>query len=62
MPPVALQPETPSAFTGRSESVDGRLLQERLRLFGAMMWLLAAITVATAGSAMISRPVIERAG
>jgi eukaryotic-like serine/threonine-protein kinase len=43
MPPEALQPETPSGFTGRSESVDGRLLQDRLRLFGGIAFLISAV-------------------
>jgi eukaryotic-like serine/threonine-protein kinase len=41
MPPLALQPETPSGYSGRSESVDGRLLQERLRLFGGLAFLIS---------------------
>ena len=43
MPPIALRPETPSGFSGRSESVDGRLLQERLRLFGGLAFLISAV-------------------
>jgi tRNA A-37 threonylcarbamoyl transferase component Bud32 len=42
MPPIALRPETPSGFSGSSESVDGRLLQERLRLFGGIAFLISA--------------------
>jgi hypothetical protein len=42
MPPIALRPETPSGFSGSSESVDGRLLQERLRLFGGLAFLISA--------------------
>ena len=42
MPPIALRPETPSGFSGGSESVDGRLLQERLRLFGGIAFLISA--------------------
>jgi tRNA A-37 threonylcarbamoyl transferase component Bud32 len=42
MPPDAFLPATPSGFTGRSESVDGRLLQERLRLFGGIAFLISA--------------------
>jgi len=42
MPPEALRPETPSGFSGRSESVDGRLLQERLRLFSGIAFLISA--------------------
>ena len=41
MPPEALRPETPSGYSGRSESVDGRLLQERLRLFGGLAFLIS---------------------
>ena len=36
MLPQALRPATPSGLSGRSEPVDGRLLQERLRLFGGI--------------------------
>ena len=43
MPPEALRPQTPSGLTGRSESVDGRLLQERLRLFGGIAFLISAV-------------------
>jgi serine/threonine-protein kinase len=43
MPPKVLQPETPSGYSGRSESVDGRLLQERLRLFGGIVCLISAV-------------------
>ncbi len=42
MPPKALRPETPPGLTGPSESVDGRLLQERLRLFGGIALLISA--------------------
>jgi serine/threonine-protein kinase len=42
MSPDALQPETPSGYSARSESVDGRLLQERLRLFGGLAFLISA--------------------
>ncbi|HYN01345.1 MAG TPA: hypothetical protein VE359_02760, partial [Vicinamibacteria bacterium] len=42
MSPEALRPETPSGYSGRSESVDGRLLQERLRLFGGLAFLISA--------------------
>ena len=42
MPPDAFRPATPSGYTGRSESVDGRLLQERLRLFGGIAFLISA--------------------
>ena len=43
MSPEALRPETPSGFSARSESVDGRLLQERLRLFGGLAFLISAV-------------------
>jgi serine/threonine-protein kinase len=43
MPREALRPETPSGFTDRSESVDGRLLQERLRLFGGLAFLIGTV-------------------
>jgi hypothetical protein len=43
VPPEALLPKIPSGFTGRSESVDGRLLQERLRLFGGIAFLITAV-------------------
>jgi hypothetical protein len=42
MPPEALRPRTPSGLTGPSESADGRLLQERLRLFGGIAFLISA--------------------
>ena len=42
MAPEALRPQTPSGFTGRSDSVDGCLLQERLRLFGGLAFLISA--------------------
>ncbi len=42
MPPEVLRPETPSGYSGSSESVDGRLLQERLRLFGGIAFLISA--------------------
>jgi hypothetical protein len=41
MPPEALWPVTRSGLTGPSESVDGRLLQERLRLFGGIAFLIS---------------------
>ena len=43
MPPEALRPETPSGLSSRSESVDGRLLQDRLRLFGGIVFLISAV-------------------
>jgi hypothetical protein len=43
MPTQELRPQTPSGSTGRSESVDGRLLQERLRLFGGLAFLISAV-------------------
>jgi serine/threonine-protein kinase len=42
MSPEALRPQTPSGLTGRSDSVDDRLLQERLRLFAAIAFGLSA--------------------
>jgi eukaryotic-like serine/threonine-protein kinase len=43
MPPGAIRPETPSGLTSRSESVDGRLLQERLRLFSGITFLIGVV-------------------
>ena len=43
MPPEALRPETPAGLTGPSESVDSRLLQERLRLFCGIAFLISAV-------------------
>ncbi len=43
MPPEALRPETPSGFTGPSASADGRLLQERLRLFSGIAFVISAV-------------------
>lgn len=40
MPPEAVRPETPSGASG--ESVDALFLQDRLRLFGAILFLIAA--------------------
>ena len=48
MPPDALRPRTPPGFSARSESFEGRLLQERLRLFGGIGFLLAAVFYAVA--------------
>ena len=43
MPPEALRPETPAGLTGPSASADGRLLQERLRLFGGLAFLIGTV-------------------
>jgi hypothetical protein len=43
MPPEALRPETPPGVTGPSASADGRLLQERLRLFSGIAFLISAV-------------------
>jgi tRNA A-37 threonylcarbamoyl transferase component Bud32 len=43
VPREALRPETPSGLSGSSASVDGRLLQERLRLFGGIAFLITAV-------------------
>ena len=43
MPPEALRPETPAGLTGPSASADGRLLQERLRLFSGIAFLISAV-------------------
>src|SRR5512147_1463068 len=43
MSPEALRPQTPSGLTGRSESIEGRLLQERLRLFGGIAFVIAVV-------------------
>jgi eukaryotic-like serine/threonine-protein kinase len=42
MPAEAVRPATPSGLSGRSDSADGRLLQDRLRLFGGLSFLIAA--------------------
>jgi eukaryotic-like serine/threonine-protein kinase len=42
VPPEALRPATPSGLTGRSESQDGQLLQQRLALFGGLASLIGA--------------------
>ena len=39
----ALRPATRSGLSGRSDSADGRLLQERLRLFGGLAFLIVAV-------------------
>ena len=43
MLPDALRPETPAGLTGPSASADGRLLQERLRLFSGIAFLISAV-------------------
>jgi serine/threonine-protein kinase len=43
MPPEALRPATPSGLSGRSGSVDVHLLQERLRLFAGIAFLISAV-------------------
>ncbi|HEX9188470.1 MAG TPA: serine/threonine-protein kinase [Vicinamibacteria bacterium] len=43
MPPEALRPKTRSGLAGPSEAVDSRLLQERLRLFGGIAFLISAV-------------------
>ena len=43
MPPDALRPATPAGLTGPSASADGRLLQERLRLFSGIAFLISAV-------------------
>ncbi len=39
----ALRPATRSGLSGRSDSADGHLLQERLRLFGGLAFLIVAV-------------------
>jgi tRNA A-37 threonylcarbamoyl transferase component Bud32 len=43
MSPEALRPRTPSGLTGSSESLEGRLLQERLGLFGGVAFVIAVV-------------------
>jgi hypothetical protein len=42
MPPELMRPQTPSELAGSGEPADGRLLQDRLRLFGGITFLIAA--------------------